>query len=202
MTYKGKKYITKIVSSDSCDGCVFADFTKPNICNLKNDNTKCSNEDNEDQQFRVWVEDTSVTKKVKVKEIGKPIQHKMEYKGKKYVTKFVKYGCEGCAFERVEGPCYGIENANDHRCCSRIWVEDKPISKKYETKIIDGFPCKVILTPKEKNHVWVVEYYDKVCGWVINETTLTRRDARRMANELIDYINVKKTRVRKFVPVK
>lgn len=62
MRYRDKKYITKIVSSYSCDECVFADFTKLNICNLKNDNTGytgCSPSYNKDKQCRVWVEDKS-----------------------------------------------------------------------------------------------------------------------------------------------
>jgi len=63
MTYKGKKYITKIVNGCSCKECAFAKFYPSHVICTVPPNTKCTPGGNKDQQYRVWVEDKSIDKK-------------------------------------------------------------------------------------------------------------------------------------------
>jgi hypothetical protein len=213
MTYNGKKYVTEI-SDNSCEGCVFADFTIPHVCTLKNNNTKCSGKDNKDNQYRIWVEDTSATKEEKT--MSK--ENKMECNGKKYVTKKSRDGsCNGCAFivrgDLCECHFYRVMGeVTKNKCLShhykdggdRIWVEDKSIDKKpikkYETRIIDGFSYKTLLknAPKEKNHYWIIEDY--VDGewrhWAVKET---RSQARECLYEITEG---RPKRIRKFIIAK
>jgi hypothetical protein len=95
----------------------------------------------------------------------------------------------------------------------RNWVEDisgqiksennktKSPSKKIVTKVIDGFPCKIILPSKEKDHVWIIERYSCTNDyWVPLAFRTTRKLARTFA--LASVFNKKMIRIRKFVPVK
>lgn len=112
-------------------------------------------------------------------------QHKMTYKGKKYVTKFCADGCAGCIF--FDHGCYDFVVECDSVLCgknedqkNRIWVEDKTVQEK----TID--------------HAWLIEYV--LFGekkWRIWNVTRTRKQARNIANSMCG-----KVRVRKFVPAK
>jgi hypothetical protein len=141
-------------------------------------------------------------------------EHKMTYDGKKYVTKRVNdISCKGCVFLGDHYVCT-LENTHAKRICSSnlfkdqyIWVEDKSIDnkpkkrhkyiKKYETRIIDGFPCKTLLknAPKEKNHYWIIEDY--IDGeWMLWAAKETRSQARDCLYELTED---RPKRIRKFV---
>jgi hypothetical protein len=149
-------------------------------------------------------------------------ENKMVYEGKKYVTKKSAggNGCEGCVFKLTEGTMrcgfYKVMGQVTRNKClplyykdgdSRIWVEDKSIDKKpkkrhkyikkYETRIIDGFPCKTLLknAPKEKNHYWIIE--DCIDGeWMLWAAKETRSQARDCLYELTED---RPKRIRKFI---
>lgn len=121
-------------------------------------------------------------------------QHKMEFKGKKYVTKFSKEfcTCKGCIFFRGVNLCKYAETKKDVKCHAnenkdgrdRIWVEDKSEDKSKNLK----------------DHIWVIEYYDDFKKeWYFYDARNTRKEARY---SLLHKSTDKISRIRKFIPVK
>lgn len=115
-------------------------------------------------------------------------QHKLEYKGKKYVTKFGD--CHGCAFPSMTPACatkignYKCMGYNNKDLMPRIWVEDTTDKK----------------TTKTKCHYWIVELYSNISkDWWPYELRITRSQARKCVK---DIGGEDKARIRKFVPTK
>jgi hypothetical protein len=144
-------------------------------------------------------------------------EHKGIYNGKKYITikSPVQGECCGCVFDRnpkgcayMSGLCLAETNKDG---LYRNWVEDTSSQiksennktespskrKRYVKKVIDGFPCKILLPSKEANHVWVIEKYYNSRGWMPLTLRTTRKGARDCA---LASINKKMIRIRKYVP--
>jgi hypothetical protein len=143
-------------------------------------------------------------------------EHKGIYNGKKYITikAPIQNNCSECVFDLDPIGCASMNKVclptHNEDGLYRNWVEDisgqKKLksetpskNKKYVTKVIDGFPCKILLPSKEANHVWVVETYDDTNGWMPLTLKTTREDARNDAKDLRSGLP---SRIRKYIPVK